>query len=173
VNIPDYISPIVGYRIWRWSDAGLRSLNDEHWSPRQALSAGCRRWSIPATTAGMGRFFRLSPVPDRLIIKHRPPNPDCTCGVYAAKKPEHLRKLGYAEYDYGVHGEVYLRGTVVEHSLGWRAQFAYPKSLFLPLDIVPFTKVESRLQSLIAYGTDIYVVRTVRPTRSARSRGAR
>jgi len=38
--------------------------------------------------------------------------------------------MGYGQL--GIYGEVYLWGVVVEHRLGWRAQFAYPKSLILP-----------------------------------------
>ncbi len=59
----------------------------------------------------------------------------------------------------GIHGEVYLWGTVVEHKLGWRAQFAYPKSLFLPPDAIPFTltEIDARLKTLIVFGTDIFI----------------
>jgi len=87
---------------------------------------------------------------------HEPPHSDCTCGVYAAKNI--LRQSGYEQY--GIHGEVYLWGTVVEHKLGWRAQFAYPKSLFLPPDAIPFTltEIDARLKTLIAFGTDIFIV---------------
>jgi len=65
---------------------------------------------------------------------------------------------GYAKC--GIHGEVYLWGTVVEHELGWRAQFAYPKTLFLPSDLIPSDtkEMESRLEALAAYGTDIFIV---------------
>jgi preprotein translocase subunit YajC len=74
---------------------------------------------------------------------------------YAAKNSEHLRQIGYAD-----GGEVYLWGTVVEHKLGWRAQFAYPKSLGLPLSLLPFTLAElnARLLALIAFGIDIFVL---------------
>lgn len=87
------------------------------------------------------------------------PHRKCTCGIYAAKNSEHLRQIGYA--DGGVCGEVYLWGTVVEHKLGWRSQFAYPKSLSLPLSLLPFTLAElnARLQTLIAFRTDIFVLR--------------
>jgi preprotein translocase subunit YajC len=86
------------------------------------------------------------------------PHPNCTCGVYAAKNLEHLRQFGYQRR--GIHGEVYLWGTVVEHKLGWRAQFAYPKSLFLPPDAIPFTltEIDARLKTLIAFGTDIFIL---------------
>jgi preprotein translocase subunit YajC len=48
-----------------------------------------------------------------------------------------------------------------KHTLGWRAQFAYPKNLVLPLHLLPFTLAElnARLHSLTAFGTDILVLR--------------
>jgi hypothetical protein len=138
MNVPDYISPIIGYRVWRWDDAGLRSLNGKPWSPCKPLAAKC----------GAGKAHDADEVPQT----------DCTCGVYAAKNLEHLRQFGYEGR--GIHGEVYLWGTVVEHELGWRAQFAYPKSLFLPPDLIPSDtkEMESRLEALAAYSTDIFIV---------------
>ena len=89
---------------------------------------------------------------------HELPHLECTCGVYAAKSIEHLRQFGYVSR--GIHGEVYLWGTVVEHELGWRARFAYPKSLFLPPDALPFTlaEIDARLKTLIGFGADIFIV---------------
>jgi hypothetical protein len=89
---------------------------------------------------------------------HEPPQPACTCGVYAAKNLEHLRRFGYERR--GIQGEVYLWGTVVERKLGWRAQFAYPKSLFLPPAAIPFTltEIDARLKTLIAFGVDIFIL---------------
>ena len=54
---------------------------------------------------------------------------------------------------------MHLWGTVVEHELGWRAQFGYPKSIVVPLEVVP-TRVEeaqARLQALVAYEVDIFI----------------
>jgi hypothetical protein len=89
---------------------------------------------------------------------HELPHSDCTCGVYAAKNLEHPRRFGYTGR--GIHGEVYLWGTVVEHKLGWRAQFAYPKSLFLPPHAIPFrlTEIDARLKTLTAFDTDIFIL---------------
>ena len=89
---------------------------------------------------------------------HEPPQTDCTCGVYAAKNIEHLRQLGYEGR--GIRGEVHLWGTVVEHERGWRAQFAYPKSLVLQPDAIPSDtkEMEARLGALAAYDTDIFIV---------------
>jgi hypothetical protein len=148
VNIPDYISPIIGYRVWRWNATGLKSLNGELWPPGLPLVAGCR-----ATARGT-MVGRTEAVHDARELPHS----ECTCGVYAARSLEHLRQFGYEER--GIHGEVYLWGTVVEHKLGWRAQFAYPKSLCLPPDAVPFAlaEIEARLKTLIAFGADIFML---------------
>jgi len=143
VNIPDYIMPVVGYRVWSWDAIGLKSLNGELWMPGQPLSAACR------TLAGRAE--------DGLAV-HDAPQMNCTCGVYAAKSLDCLRALGYMRYG-SIYGELYLWGTVVEHQLGWRAQFAYPKKLVLPLGTVPFSMgaAESRLTTLSAYSCDIFV----------------
>jgi hypothetical protein len=149
MSIPDYISPIIGYRVWRWDAAGLKSLNGKLWSPGQPLAARCRASAVVGPIVG-----RAEAVHDA----HEVPQTDCTCGVYAAKNLEHLRQFGYEGR--GIHGEVYLWGTVVEHELGWRAQFAYPKSLILPPDLIPSDtkEMEARLGALAAYDTDIFIV---------------
>ncbi|MBZ5661702.1 MAG: hypothetical protein LAO08_14950 [Acidobacteriia bacterium] len=146
--IPDYISPIVGYRVWRWKATGLQSLNGVPWLPGRPLVAGC---GPPAGGTIVGRA-------DAVHGADELPHSDCTCGVYAAKNLEHLRQIGYAQR--GIHGEVYLWGTVVEHKLGWRAQFAYPKNLFLPPDAIPFklSEIDARLKTLIAFGADIFIL---------------
>jgi len=138
VKIPDLISPIVGHRVWRWDAAGLSSLNGKRWLPRQPLAAKC----------GAGNAHDAREVPQI----------DCTCGVYAAKNIEHLRRLGYEGR--GIRGEVHLWGTVVEHELGWRAQFAYPKVLFLPPDLISSDtkEMEARLGAIVAYDIDIFML---------------
>jgi hypothetical protein len=148
VRIPDYVSPIIGYRVWRWEAAGLRSLNFVPWIPGKAMGARCR------VVYGVKVNGQLEAADGM----HDAPQMNCTCGVYAAKTVEHLRQSGYERC--GVFGEVYLWGSVVEHQLGWRAEFAYPKSLCLPLDTLPFTlkAVQSRIQSLISYRCDLFVV---------------
>ena len=145
VKIPDFISPIVGYRVWHWNANGLKSLNGEPWLPGRPVEARCR-------VAPASRHVRIADSANEVPDRH------CTCGVYAAKNIEQLRQLGYSGY--GACGEVHLWGTVVEHTLGWRAQFAYPKHLSVPLHLLPFTLAElnARLQTLIAFGTDIFVL---------------
>jgi preprotein translocase subunit YajC len=149
MTVPDYISPVVGYRVWQWDSKGLRSLNGEKWFAHQLLSAVCR-------ADACGSISGLSKA------THDPaelPDFNCTCGVYAAKTIEHLHQCGYKKF--GVRGEVYLWGKVVEHERGWRAQFAYPKTLFLAADAIPFSlsEINSRLKTLTEFGTDIFLLR--------------
>ena len=129
-DIPDYVSPIVGYRAWNWDSAGVRSLNGKRWFAGRALTAQCP------------------------TIDHETPADGCSCGVYAAKNYQHLQKIVPHSVDSVVHGEVYLWGKVVEHDLGYRAQFAYPKSFVLPWNIHHCLEPSS-LKRLLAYGTDI------------------
>src|ERR1039458_1059500 len=149
MSIPDYISPIIGYRVWKWEKTGLKSLCGERWKPSQLLAARCRASVVVGPIAG-----RAEAVHDA----HEPPQTNCTCGVYASKSLEQLLTTGYAKC--GIHGEVYLWGTVVEHALGWRAQFAYPKTLFLSPGLIPSDtkQMEVRSAALAAYGTDIFIV---------------
>lgn len=149
MTVPDFISPVVGYRVWQWDATGLRSLNGEKWVAHQPLSAVCRA-DVGGSIAGLSKS------------RHNPaelPSFSCTCGVYAARTMEHLRQCGYRKL--GVHGEVFLWGTVVEHERGWRAQFAYPKTLFLAADTIPFSlsEINARLKTLTEFGTDIFLMR--------------
>lgn len=134
MTAPDFISPVVGHRVWQWDVTGLKSLNGIQWHPGEAFAANCR-------TSGC----------------HEAPQSDCTCGVYASKSSDHLRRIGYSENR--ICGEVWLWGTVIEHEDGWRAQFAYPRNFVVPLSMVPLGmgRLELWLASLSAYGCDIFV----------------
>ena len=147
MSIADYISPIVGYRVWTWNTTGLKSLCGERWHPSQSLAARCRASAVVGPNVG-----RSEAADD-----HDAPQANCTCGIYAVKTLHHFRSAGYERF--GIYGEVYLWGTVVEHELGWRAQFAYPKNLFLSPDTLPFTlaEIQSRLNMLTAYRSDVFV----------------
>ena len=135
MSVADHISPIVGYRCWKWNGTKLVSLNDEAWPPGKSLVADCKHSN--------GR--------------HQPPHKGCECGIYAAKSPEQLK--GMEHVDPLISGEVNLWGTVVEHEFGWRAQYAYPKSLILPLELIPPSteEIAGLLRAVGAYGADIFV----------------
>lgn len=147
MSLPDLISPIVGYRVWTWGTTGLKSLCGERWHPRQSLAARCRASTVVGTIAGRAEAGD----------NHDAPQPNCTCGIYAVKTLDHFRSAGYERF--GICGEVFLWGKVVEHELGWRAQLAYPKNFFLSPDALPFTlaEIQSRLNMLTAYRSDVFV----------------
>lgn len=148
VSILDYISPIVGYRVWTWDTTGLKSLCAQRWHPGQALEARCKASTVVGTIAG-----RTETANDT----HDAPEANCTCGIHAAKTFDHFRKGGYERY--GIHGEVYLWGKVVQHELGYRAQFAYPRNLIIPTELLLLSSapILNRLQGLVAYGINIFV----------------
>ena len=71
MNVPDYISPVVGFRVWQWDATGLRSLNGEKWFAHQPLSAVCRADAC-GSISGLSKATHN---PDEL------PCFKCTCGV--------------------------------------------------------------------------------------------
>jgi hypothetical protein len=148
-NVLHYVSEIVAYRVWGWQNGNLGSLNGERWLPNQRMSAYCSHRAPP----GAREISNLD---------HAVPQLDCSCGIYAAKTFKHLSTLGYAG---GIRGEVYLWGRMVEHKHGWRAQFAYPKTIILSRGNLPLfdvfsvrttKEVENCLGPLTAYGADIF-----------------
>jgi hypothetical protein len=124
--------PILAYRVW-WitlddgEPQNLRSLTYKiRWKPRRPLRAHC--------------LFELS---RRQASFH--PNEQCpclthTCGVYALKDPVGLDAWGkvYGTYTQAnllrVVGQVALWGKVLQHELGYRAEYAYPVSFVAPED---------------------------------------
>jgi len=147
-SVPDYISPIISYRVWQWDVAGLRSLNGELWQPGKPLEAGCK-------------VSKFAPLRGHACATHSPhdaPQMNCTCGIYGSKSLEHLPKYGFERSR--IQGQVSLWGTVVEHQYGWRARYAYLKSFSLLPEIFPLTltEIQSRLLSLISFGRDIFII---------------
>jgi hypothetical protein len=177
-NIPDYLEPFVGYRAWQWDEEGITSLNNVRWAPKVAFVATCPRVEEHVQLLEEVRGNPAYPgIPVRLLAKlrddaeiglyytaediraaHPVPNEQCTCGLYSGINMEHLQH----DTDYihrGIHGEVSLWGRVYPHSLGWRAQYGYPKFFVVPPDMLPFTmkEIQKKMESLIAYDVDIYL----------------
>ena len=95
---------------------------------------------------------------------HHSPDPSCTCGTYAGINMQQLIDINYTQF--GIHGEVSLWGRLYRHTLGWRAQYAYPKFFVVPVNTIP-TKAEEaqeRFAKLTEYNVDIYL----QPEREAR-----
>jgi hypothetical protein len=162
-KVPDtYIEPFTAYRAWDWSSAGVKSLNGALWAPKQAFEATCEYrndWKnmLAAANSEQARKFWLAK-------EHHVPDPKCTCGMYAGINMKHLIDIGYIQR--GVHGEVSLWGRLERNTLGWRAQFAYPKYFVVPSNMVPIKveEAQERLAKLVEFDVDIYL----QPEREAR-----
>jgi hypothetical protein len=117
-SVPDYLEPIVGWRVWRvisWRGQKLLSslFNNVVWFPETRLDASC---------------FSSA----RLCL-HSSPDERCGCGIYAAHNDaiswnavctRSLRPV--------VIGRVHLWGRVIEAERGWRATHAYPERIYVP-----------------------------------------
>src|ERR1039458_3876291 len=120
MTAPDYISPVVGYRVWQWGATGLKSLNGIAWHPGEAFTAECK-------TQGC----------------HETPQANCTCGIYASKSFDHLRRIGYTQDR--IHGEVCLWGTVVEHEGAGVRSSPIPRTSSCPFQWCPLAWAVSNL----------------------------
>lgn len=128
--LPDVAGTVPGWRTWDIDPEGvpldgvqgpvLRSVTKRSyiWIPREVQEATCKK----GTHSGGS------------------PEERCTCGLYSAKDYDHLMSMSYHQYDgeldgfYTAVGEVANWGKVVEGTQGWRAQFSYPRVLYVPFE---------------------------------------
>jgi hypothetical protein len=121
-DVPDYLEPARGWRVWRVvehdGDLALASvLYPTLWPVRAAFLASCR--------VNDGRY-------------HDVPAVRCGCGVHAAASvADALSFFDGRGHDsmcelYRVIGRVSLWGRVIEGQRGWRASHAYPGALYVP-----------------------------------------
>jgi len=116
--IPDGIEPIVGWRYWRAEAGWLFSLNRfKTWPAARALEARC------SLTDGHAE---------------PPPGERCGCGIYAALDLDTLKEITEPDLEsLLVVGEVALWGRVIPADLGYRAQFGYPRCLWVVRESLP------------------------------------
>jgi hypothetical protein len=155
-KVPDtYIEPFTAYRAWNWNAEGITSLNGALWTPKVALEATCsladdlRSMQAACGSEAAQKYWQSK--------SHHVPNPDCTCGMYAGINMQHLMDINYIQR--GIHGEVHLWGRLYRHTLGWRAQYAYPKFFVVPMNMIPLNMAlaEERLKALVEFDVDIYL----------------
>lgn len=119
--VPDASEAIVGYREWN-TEMGMGVLLGHagtKWPKGKKITAKHARdlndmYMLVATSTFGGSY------PERK--KCKAPAMGCSCGVYAYSKPKEFS---------GVFGEVNLWGRVLQGKRGWRAEFAYPKRLWV------------------------------------------
>lgn len=127
--MPDSITMITGYRAWRVSTAANREMylmavgQSTKWEPKKKIAAVCVTTFRPTVSD-----------PGLLGPGHAAPQFNCTCGVWAFKSidmlPAALHGQGHRN-EIRVIGSVDLWGRVIETENGFRAQYAYPKELWL------------------------------------------
>lgn len=156
VDAPEtYVEPFTAFRTWKWTTEGVNSLNGELWTPKVAFEAKClenerKQGMVAAALNDKTRAFwqkQIHPVPD----------PGCTCGMYAGIDMQHLIEINYISR--GIYGEVWLWGRLYRHTLGWRAQYGYPKFFVVPCKLIPyrFEEAQHRLKTLLEFDVDIYL----------------
>jgi len=129
------VEPYTGYRDFDFdSDTRLlKSRNGTFWDEREKLTALCN---------------------NNPFSSHDAPDLQCHCGIYAFKSPKHS-ELQYSSKN--IWGEIYMWGKVYICESGYRAEYAYPKTIF----IRDFgTKVIRRLRDELEerYGVPVFLV---------------
>jgi hypothetical protein len=167
VVAPDYAAPLVGWRGWLAvlveDELRLRSpIYSTVWLPGEATSALCQ--------------LRERPLGLRVPRGHAAPDEGCRCGLYASGSPQTVASFvsapTFSDQDLDlrqrVFGRVSLWGRVVVCERGWRAELAYPASLYVPIltggtgrhrpkGEVPLP-AEMVAQALLVYGVPIELV---------------
>jgi hypothetical protein len=133
-RVPDLAEVVKGWRCWSLESKTLRyglkpklysvaGTSGYFWVPRRESVAECNR---------VDKQHPSSDVPHD-EASH-------LCGFYSAKTYKHLKTMPYWKYNeevdgyFKIVGVVANWGKVIECSLGWRAQKAYPNTLFIPYE---------------------------------------
>jgi hypothetical protein len=159
---PDYAGPIEAWRLWlvvsKLDSLRLASVvYDVVWSPAKPLVAAC----LHAQRSPMHPWRKTPPA-------HTVPDPSCQCGIYAIDDPCKLNSYLDSSYVgrralHRVVGRVSLWGTVIECERGWRAAYAYPAHLYVPLGDPAGAAAEYIARELGGYGVPVEIVSNTRP----------
>jgi hypothetical protein len=155
LRVPDLAEPVIGWRYWRL-DRGrdrLASLTGraEPWPAGSAFEAACRfarRDRSDSRYQVVGGFERAS---------HGAPEEGCTCGIYATRDLKTLRSKMLFGLGLMVVGEVALWGKVISATRGYRAQFAYPRRLYVVQRTSDWDQ-SSTISALSVYGVPVEAV---------------
>ena len=148
---PDLIGTVEGWRAWKVNREPppfgncpkLYSASAHfYWAPKQRARAECTRGN-----------------------SEHVPGEQCSCGFYSAKTLGHLREMGYHTYNQEsgqitVVGRLACWGKVIEGSQGWRAEFAYPVTLYVPFEAFRLGKPLKE-----GYGVPVKLLNLLDPTK--------
>lgn len=134
-TVPDRLGYVVGMRGWFYDTRRERlvsKVNRTIWEPRRRLQAEC---------------FLMSGAPPHVLDDryHR-------CGIYAYKHDCLVSTVQKTP----IQGAVALWGKIVEHSEGYRAQYAYPLGFLCPVGSMKEGFFSSSLKGVASlYGVPI------------------
>jgi hypothetical protein len=128
------MEPAIGFRGWRTGGTGLFSLTKRaYWQPRQTQRAQCG-----------------------LEINHRPPAPECSCGLYAVYDVGGRTVKGISAPASDCLGAVRCWGRLVLHPEGFRAEFAAILGLYVPPSLATGDAAEPFRSIAEAYAVPIF-----------------
>jgi hypothetical protein len=131
--------PFVAYRAWlaEMDVLLLKSYLVAYvWPPKVRTEAFCKGDDTPVWPGESIGNAPQSCDHDPTVL----PGEYCSCGIYAHKTKQDTQRWMKGRDNRFVYGEVFLWGRVIECDWGYRAQYAYPKSVY----------IDSRLASLVA-----------------------
>jgi hypothetical protein len=113
-SLPTDVStePVMAWRAW-----ALTGRRDGSELLLRPVAGRSRPWRPMEPAEAVCKHARL----------HGAPNVDCSCGLHATHEVDVLRRTRMP----GVLGRVALWGRVIEHEVGYRAQYGYPQRLTL------------------------------------------
>lgn len=155
---PDYAEAFESWRVWR---VGRHE-------GAFALASLVKRTVWPAGEPLSAECLKALPLFDWLRRRqpHGAPEPHCECGIYAAGLDCVRGYLTDAlpESRVRVIGRVALWGSVVECERGFRASYAYPVALYVPLPKGARARaaVEEVAHELVRYDVPVEVLRVDR-----------
>jgi hypothetical protein len=137
-----------------WDPERMAGLRDEDFQAPDLIGTveGWRAWNVlreppafgttPKLESATFKYWWTPRVKARATCERSPehvPGETCTCGFYAAKTLPHLRAMGYQAYDEEakricVVGRLAMWGKVIEGDQGWRAEYAYPHTIYVPFE---------------------------------------
>lgn len=94
------LDSVIGYRQWNWDNYRLQSMKPGSWT-NGSLTAECHHFSVIDSPE-----------------KHRSPDLDCTCGIYA----HYLPIESYERQNSNVFGVVEASGKILMGTKGFRAE---------------------------------------------------
>jgi len=147
---PDYIEPVIGWRVWRTRTSNdgtalVSAFHDHRWPFRQHADAVCHAFKLPWRN------------------RHLAPEEGCRCGIYGVAAETFAQgssSLGPPGVYFPVLGPVAMWGKVVVTRHGWRAEFAYPQQLFVPVLGRRRHAARRLADNLASYGVPVHLLDT-------------